>query len=179
MNYNLFAKTLLDISREGLAYKLGRKLALGSDKSYWNYIPSYENAIEDLLEQEIQKLKEINTLSFLDVGAGTSTIPTIMSIMGFAKSMGLEYQDLYVNLEPDWLFQGDLLDYDFKEWDVLYSYNPIQNEALMIKGIDNIIATMKSGAIFYFLPSSGAGQYLKKLGGRNLKGSAIIKYVKP
>lgn len=48
----------------------------------------------------------------------------------------------------------------------------------MKKGIDNIINTMKKGAIFYFNPVYGNGEYLKSKGGITVKNMKIVKYIK-
>jgi hypothetical protein len=180
-DYECFVAMAFQNHTENLVFKLGRELDLGRKEGYYCYIPTHINVIEDLLKFEISKLENINKLSFLDAGAGTSIIPKIMKSMGFKKSKGLEYQELFVKLDPEWLFKKDILKYNFKDWDVIYSYNPIQNNELMCKGIDNIINTMKPGAIFYFCSASyQISNKLNLLGSKELtRVNNVFKYIKP
>jgi hypothetical protein len=179
LDFELLCRTMFEGGRNSLQSQVGALVSLGSDKQYYAYIPSYSEYIARLLKYEISKIPNIENLSFLDAGAGMNTIPKIMKIMGFFNSKGLEYQDLYVKMDQNWLFQGDILTYDFKDWDIIYSYNPIKDTKLMCKGIDNIINTMKVGSIFYFLEASNAGQHLISKGGVRCKfNGQMIKYIK-
>jgi hypothetical protein len=168
-------------SHNSLEYIIKQKTNIGHDKNYYGYIPIDPHTLFRLLKEEISKIEDIGSKKFLDAGAGNSTICNIMSIMGFGECQGLEYRKIYVELNPLVLFRGNILTYNFKKWDVIYSYNPIIDKKMMAKGIDRIVSTMKPGAVFYFV---GASNYpietLISHGGVRINVSYnIIKYVKP
>lgn len=119
------------------------------------YIPTNPRILSKLILSEIVPIKQKDKKSFLDAGAGSCLIPELMSLFGFKESSGLEFSDFYVKLDQSKrLFQGDILTYNFSNWDVIYSYNPMCDHEMMKRGIDNIITTMKKGAILYFFTAS-------------------------
>ncbi len=139
-----------------------------NNKSYYPYIPTYTARLELILKKIIADNKNLSKKSFIDIGCGFPAIPIIMDILGCKQNKGLEYSELYIQLLANqykkYMIQGDLLTYDFKDFDILYSYNPIEDPELMIEGIKNITKTMKKGAIFYFNCVSGNTNILKDLG---------------
>ena len=122
---------------------------------FYYYIPSYNEYIKTVLLDLLKDSKLSTYTHFIDIGAGT---PLIMDIFRqalpkpiyYKKFTALELSDIYCEVFPP-LTKGNLLTYNFKEYDVLYSYNPIRNSDLMIEGLKNIISTMKEGAILYFV----------------------------
>lgn len=152
-------------------------------KGEYCYISSYEGIIVEIISDILRTFthEELPKKSFVDIGAGRTTIPDLMSKLGFKEAHGLEKNPVYLALSP-FLIAGDLLDYNFKKYDVLYAYHPIAKEETMIEGINNIVSTMKEGAIFYFCIANGTklGNHLIKLGAYPCnKNTGILKYVKP
>lgn len=86
-----------------------------------------------------------------------------MNILDF-NSKGVEFNDLYCNAYRNILIKGDILEYDFSSFDYIYSYNPLSNGELMVKALDNILSTMKKGAILYFVKAGGYSFDFKKYG---------------
>jgi hypothetical protein len=163
------------------AYKLKnihRKIDLKNN--YFPYIPICSYNLEYIVNDVLKSKKKLNKLSFIDIGAGTNTIPQLFKILGFGKVAGLEFDPVYVALDNQkLLLEGDLLTYNFKDYDILYSYNPIIDSNLMIKGITNIITTMKKGAILYFVPChSEIIKYFNNLGVYIAKEGHYLKYIK-
>ena len=167
----------------GFGCRFGRQ-----KEEYYNYIPINENAIirilKDIRKMHLKKQK----MSFIDIGCGIPVVPAIAKAFGFEESYGLEYSELLVQIADTFkrderlgiqMLNGDLVSYCFKDFDVLYSYNPIQKTELMIKGLENITKTMKKGAVFYFVSAGVDYKKLFELGFEELKGAnAIYKYVK-
>lgn len=180
MNTEALCEYFIHKSHTTLARKLVDRHRLGENKQYYPYIPVYSNRLNVIVEDVLKSKKKLDKLSFIDIGAGTSIIPQLFKILGFGKVSGLEFDAVYVALDDfKLLFQGDLLTHDFKDYDILYSYNPINNNELMIKGIENIIATMKKGAILYFVSaSSEVNNYFNKLGLTISKQGNYFKYIK-
>lgn len=145
--------------------------------------------IEDL---KLNKIKSKGK-KFIDIGSGFPIVPNIMHLIAGYNSIGLEYNQLVIDtidthrkmspfhyggiyLAP--VFQGNLLEYDFKDYDVLYAYSPIRDHTMMLDGIDNIIKTMKQGAVFYFQSTMRMNSdELKNRGLMHLKGP-MFKYIK-
>jgi hypothetical protein len=159
-----------------LPYKLSRQ-----NKDYYEYIPSNAGHLIPLFNEILINIPNIRNLSFLDIGAGNDLIPNLALIFGFKEACGLEYNDLYCNLTSN-LIKGDLLEYNFHKWDVMYSYNPIGNSLLMIDGLKNIMNTMKSNSVLYFSPASGeVERFLTRNNFINVNkyGAPLMKYTKP
>lgn len=154
-----------------IAYKLTR------NSNYYGYIPSYDRHLYNLFEDITKNVRSISKKKFIDIGCGFPLIPKIADILGFNDCKGLEFEDLYVKLdESGILIHGDLLNYDFKDYDVLYSYNPIRDIKLMNDGLRNIINTMKPGAIFYFADAGHIDDDIKLL---FIRCYSLWKYQKP
>lgn len=178
INYGLLIRTIFDKYNNTIFNVLRQHV---SDTKYWNYIPSHFKEIEVVLQDIICNDYKG---SVIDVGCGSPVIPTLFKILGY-KSYGLEYNELYKlaynslgeKVLDDYII-GDLLTHDFKEYDILYSYNPIRDKLLMLEGIKNIIKTMKPGAVFYFKEASVEYSDLRKLGFTLIPTSYISKYIK-
>lgn len=139
---------------DSIPYKLKNIHRDPKDKNYY-YIPSDCFDITELFKDICKNNKDLSKLSFMDIGAGLNTIPKIAKILGFKESKGLEIDPLYVKLDyNNFLIQGDILKYDFKDYDILYAYNPIKDHGTMLKGLKNIVKTMKPGATLYFNSAS-------------------------
>lgn len=141
------------------AMEEGRKIR---KDGHYPYIPMYSGRLVQMIQLHKALGLKFTGKSFMDVGCGVPVIPTIFSRLG-CKAFGLEYNKAYLKAYPE-LIEGDLLKYDFSAHDILYSYNPLSDPNLMVKGLDNIIATMKKGAIFYFFPAGPSEEKLKSLG---------------
>lgn len=156
IDYKEVVRQLFGRAYDSLAYRVSgimdNNMPYQEREKRWHYVPSNFNSIVELLEVYGTDLKG---KSFIDVGAGTSAIPKIFKMFGCEKAVGLEYNNVLVLLDTDhMLIEGDMLTYDFKEYDILYSYNPLKCTKLMTKGLENVINTMKVGAKFYFQPAS-------------------------
>lgn len=170
---------------------LKREFIHPDDKThdFYYYIPSSNVYIKTVLLDLLKDPKLDNYRNFIDIGAGTPLIMDIFKqvlpdLSWYKRFTSLELSDIYCELFKK-LTKGDLLTYNFKEYDILYSYNPIRNCDLMIEGLKNIINTMKEGAILYFV---AADYKVEKYLQDNLattdyilldKNSTIYKYTKP
>lgn len=180
MDYKLLCEKLFVSAYQSSAYKLNHKLREPNSKEYY-YIPSGNYTIVTVLEDLKKSKVNLADKSFIDIGAGTSTIPLIFKIAGCKTSVGLEFDKIFVKLDEDeLLFEGNLLRHDFKSYDILYSYNPIKDEELMIEGLKNIINTMKKGAILYFNAASyKVIRYLNNIvKAEKIEFTSIFKYIK-
>lgn len=170
----LCCMALRDVRKRG-EYKFNN--ALNKIQNYYPYIPSCEFSIMKVFE-DIYKTMNTKDLKFIDIGAGNDVILNIAKILGFDICRGLEYNDKLIELNSsNTLIKGDLLDYDFKDYDVLYSYNPIIDSELMLKGIKNIINTMSKNSVFYFNNANIHSETLKVLGFIYLRNN-IYKFTK-
>jgi len=139
---------------DSIPYKLKNLHRDKNDKNYY-YIPSSCSVVNSLFDHIIKNTKDLSKLSFMDIGAGLSIIPKIAKIIGFNESKGLEIDPLYIRLDYEkYLIEGDILKYNFKDYDILYAFNPIQDHNSMLIGLKNIIKTMKPGATLYFNSAS-------------------------
>lgn len=125
-------------------------------KGYYNYIPTDTRRIKQLLIDYILPIPNKKELRFLDAGAGTVLIPRIVKAIGFKEAKGLEYNTFLVDKSYGELIQGDILSYDFSGWDVIYSYNPLSSQEMMVQGLLNIMDTMSKGSTFIFYSASSA-----------------------
>lgn len=146
------------------------------NENYYHYIPTNDWSIwevaKDIKKRKIRKSK----CSFIDIGCGVPLIPVLFKHFGFKESIGLEYNKVF-NTYTGFIKNGDLFDVDFSRYDVLYSYNPIRNRTLMLKGIEHIISTMKKNAVFYFKNALFGSTELEDLGFEALRESIYV-YVK-
>lgn len=154
----------------------------GQNNKYYPHIPNryfYEIAVDMIREGLSEETK------YIDAGCGLgNTIMLLKEIIGEEDNLyGLEYDELYsMMLSLDLLkyrnlIKGDMLNFDFKGYKFIYSYNPIIVTELMEEAIKNIVKTMDEGAIFYFEQASNVTALLKELGFTNLF-SVTWKYVK-
>ena len=93
----------------------------------------------------------LESCNFLDAGCGMPVMPNLFKILGCKHSIGLEYTELYAKVFSEVVKQGNILEYNFRDHDIIYSYNPIKNPLLMDKGLVRMKKTMKPGAILYFV----------------------------
>lgn len=182
MDYSLLVNTVFNYYNNS-AFNFLRSININKD--YWNYIPTNNIDVSYMVKDVIDSSYKGN---FIDIGCGAPVIPNIFKILGF-KSFALEYNNIFktvydslyssnFNKPVDDYFIGDLLTHNFKEYDILYSYNPIKDQLTMIKGLKNIINTMKSGAVFYFKPASVDYKQLEKLGFVQINTYCLFKYIK-
>lgn len=148
-----------DIMTQGSLYKerdnIYKKLQ-EEKKDYFPYIPIDSQRIGWIIEDIMSNNLSLEDKNFMDIGCGVPIIPKIFDILGCKKSKGLEYQKDYIDKYGDgFLIQGDLLTFNFEEYDYLYSYNPICDNKVMSEGLTNIMKTMKPGATFYFVQACG------------------------
>jgi hypothetical protein len=105
-----------------------------------------------------------------------------MKILGCDEYHGLENNQTiieilhghYVNQH---VIPGNLFDFDFSTYDILYSYTPIADTKLMYDGICKIMTSMKPRATFYFACIHYVQPYLD-MGFVQLKRSCVLKYTK-
>lgn len=148
-------------------------------KDYFPYIPIDDQRIGLIIEDIMSTNPSLEDKSFMDIGCGVPIIPKIFDVLGCKKSVGLEYQEEYVKKDHEgFLIQGDLLTYGFGDYDYLYSYNPIRDGKLMSKGLQNIMDTMKPGAIFYFVQACSIDPKVMEKFTRATKGYSTYKFVK-
>jgi len=158
-------------------------------QNFYYYIPSSNVYIKTVLLDLLKDPNLSNYRNFIDIGAGTPLIMDIFEqvlpdLSWYKRFTSLELSDIYCEIFKK-LKKGNLLTYNFKEYDILYSYNPIRNSDLMIEGLKNIINTMKEGAILYYV---AADHKVEKYLQNNLattdcilldENSTIYKYTKP
>lgn len=92
--------------------------------------------------------------SFIDLGCGIPRIPLIAKLFGF-QACGLEFdKDTYDAVKNNDfripVIKGDMINFNCRDYDVIYFYVPIIDEGLMRKAFNNIVKTMKKGA--YLMP---------------------------
>lgn len=134
---------------------VGSSNRLTSD--YFPYIQIDNNRLAAIIEDMSLRIS-FSQAKFLDIGCGYPVIPRIMRTLLTKQADGLEYNSDYINKINPYLFEevrpihADLLTFEnYKEYDLLYSYVPIQNGKIMLEGIKYIQSQMKVGAIFYFI----------------------------
>ena len=176
-------------------YNLLSSLNYG-DKDRWYYIPSHNYQIENLIT-DIFKNNKLEKKRFIDIGCGYPAIGKMLQIMGYDPKniFGLEYNQNIIDVIKNShsiiplngndrriennIINGDLMNHNFKTYDILYSYNPLKRGDDMLEGINNIIKTMKKGAIFYFSNASISHIELEKLGfNRFATEPSLYKYIK-
>jgi SAM-dependent methyltransferase len=110
--------------------------------------------IEDALAQLAKGralFPERSTPRFLDCGSGLGFIATLAKGLGFAAT-GLEWSEQYVTLARK-LFpstktvQGDVLEFEYGDFDVVYYYGPFADEALQQRFEEKVEAELKSGGV--------------------------------
>ncbi len=126
---------------------INRRSTIHKNKDYFPYISTPSEGMAKLAKIIVQNHKE--GLSFCDAGCGIPAIPLIMSDLGY-KAHGVEFTKEYAEAFPKIVRYGDILTYDFKEFDILYAFSPIMKKEIMEKAVINIQNTMKKGATFYF-----------------------------
>jgi len=153
-HYELTRRFFKDITTHPIyegRFKINDKLK-DENKDYFPYIPISPDRVALIIEDLKNSNFQFEDKSFMDIGCGIPIIPKIFEALGCRTSKGLEYQQEYVDADKEnYLIQGDLLTYNFGNPDLLYSYNPIRDTKLMSQGLENIMDTMKSGAILYFI----------------------------
>lgn len=137
-----------------------------SDKDCYPFIPlegfRLSIIVEDILKNH-KTFEDRKKYVFCDAGCGIPFIPKILKILGF-KSFGVEYEKVFSKLYPYEVTHANILEYDFGKCDVVYSYNPIENPKIMVKALDNVLSTMKSGATLYFVKAGCYEFDFKKYG---------------
>lgn len=150
ISQKLLVEKMLKYGENHIIAQIGSKVRrISKNNEKYPYIQSTCFDVFTMIE-DLNKLGlNFSESSFIDAGCGVPVIPDIMRILGFKDTVGLEYNETYCSIEPS-LLQGDMLKFNFKPYDVIYSYNPFMNHELMNKAIRNVMKTMKKGAIFYF-----------------------------
>lgn len=165
LNLSKLISDLIEINRSSVQYQIGQIENYKNPRNVnYPYIPIDASMLTAVFI-DILKLKDYESKSFIDIGAGNNAVINIANILGFKKPKGLEINKLYLNLDIDNnLIEGDLTTFDFKDFDILYSYNPIRKASNMKQGLLNIVKTMKSGSIFYYCNACVPDDYLESLG---------------
>lgn len=162
-----YLNELIDFaSRETLQYKLNNEVGRDSQGKYYGYIPMYSWVLQEIAKDIKMNIPNLEEKQLIDAGAGTNLVANFFKgVLDLNSSVGLEISDVYLTLDKSKkLIKGDILKFNFKDYDIIYSYNPIRDNKLMIKGLKNIIKTMKNGAVLYYLDSNINPTQLKKLG---------------
>ncbi len=143
---------------------------------YFKYIPTYHRTVARIIEHLKDREVDFKLKSFIDIGCGVPAIPRIFKKLGCHTSKGLEYYQGYIAAYPE-LIHGDLLSYNFGEYDILYSYSPIKHQDIMREGLKNIINTMRKRAIFYYCDGIHA-LYKDPMGFKRVEELGLFYYVK-
>ncbi|HAI74767.1 MAG TPA: hypothetical protein DCM08_00840 [Microscillaceae bacterium] len=110
----------------------------------------------------MQKLRESNSKTFLDIGCGSGQKLYAALCMGFEKVVGIEYSEESYGYAIDFLApfiknnlveitKGDALkieDEFYSKADFLYTYSPMKDDKLMAQLFQRVMKNMKNGAIF-------------------------------
>jgi len=92
-----------------------------------------------------------------------------MKDIGCKKVAGLEYNQVLVEKsKQDFrdikIHCGNMLTFTgYEQYDILYAYNPLRDDNLMIEALYHIIKNMKVGASFYFYNARLKREDLKKI----------------
>lgn len=169
--------SMLASAYESVQYKIQQAISNAKDSKLYGYIPTGAYTLVPIIQNILENNPDLSKIKFMDIGCGYPIIPKIMQILNCKEAKGLEIQDIYVNLDrSNTLIKGDILKYNFKEYDILYAYNPIRDQNLMDKGLERIVKTMKPGATFYFANAGHPKTEVFKL----FKGyGSYWKYIKP
>lgn len=158
-----------------------------SNNEYYPYIALDTQRMSIIIDDIIKTNKSKKTKSFCDAGCGIPVIPKIMSILGY-ESYGIEYEKAYCNYFGERghrMIHGNILEFDFSNFDYVYSYNPIHQPKQMAKALENMLNTMKTGATLYFVKAScekvdferyGEVSNLKDVSGRVIE--SVFKIIK-
>ena len=173
--YNSYFQHILGTDDEG-GYKK-------SNKDHYSFIPTHN------IEKIVRTLHYVRTLDtgrnrsrnkFLDCGCGIGNIMMIANSLGF-KAYGIEYEKENVELarkllrntiNPDeQVIYGDIMEYKhYKQYDVIYYYEPLKNHRKQRKFADKIAKDAKRGA--FVIPNGAWGpdswatwEYIKADGG--------------
>lgn len=175
MNIELLCKEMLKKSYDTLQYKVGQLI---KNETNYPYIPVDEYRLSIIIKDLIKSKIDFKNKSFIDIGCGVPIIPKIFKILGCKESSGLEFEELYCRMDHEkYLIHGDLTTFNFKDYDILYSFNPIRNSELMEKGLNNIMTTMKEGSVLYFIQAGNISKTtLNKF--TKIKNESIFKFKK-
>lgn len=104
---------------------------------------------------------------FLDVGCGTGEKPFIAHLLGFKKSIGIEYTKEYYEYSiknikiPNIEFKNmDAFDYDFSHEQVVYLYHPMKYNEYMLDLWGKIIDELPPGGIMIEVSPNATGEIL-------------------
>ena len=130
-----------------------------SNKDHHCFIPTH-NA-EDIVRalhyvRTLDTSRNRNRNKFLDCGCGIGNIMILAQYLGF-KSYGIEYEKENVELarkllkrviDTKQVIHGDIMKYKYyKQYDVIYYYEPLQNREKRREFADKISKEAKRGAI--------------------------------
>lgn len=114
----------------------------------YTYIPVYDRALKEIIEH----VGNLEGKIVCDAGAGSTAIANLFLILGAKDAKALEINDVYQrHMDLKRLVKGNILTHDFSEYDIIYTFRPLSDKVLMVKGLKNIIKTMKKGARLYFV----------------------------
>jgi hypothetical protein len=147
---------------------------------FHEYIESNTYNIVSMFKHYFSKNKNIFEKTFIDIGCGFPLIPLVAHHLGFHSVYGIENNKLLCQFLANLrciVYNENLLDTDYVNYDCLYSYSPIKDVSMMKMGIENIIKTMKKNAYFYFLPAfSGEYESLTQMGFKKVTKSDNLFY---
>lgn len=180
INYTKLAAFFLqDANNSPLSQVRG---VINDNEKYYEYIPIDARRLA-LILQDLESSGKTSG-KFVDAGCGIPVIPALFNSLGF-DAHGVEYTKLYAEFykyygEYPPVFHDDILKWDFSCYDVIYTYNPINDNKLMAKAINNITKTMKRGAVLYFVIANCDTSLINNFERFTKVGSAsILKYKKP
>lgn len=119
----------------------------------------------------------LKSLSFLDVGAGIGEKVVIASYF-FENVFGIEYNKVNVEISRNIYFcllrnrlvnkneifkEGDALDFDYKDYDVIYYYRPMTAQEQMDKLFEKIIKTAKPGTFILSFLYESPNEYIENI----------------
>jgi len=137
--------------------------------SNWDFVPTTPSLLNMIIFDICMNLEDkryFPTISFLDIGCGSGLIPELMyKIFGFYCE-GIEYNKSIAKYAQSKLakyrynnrvkiyYKNAFTYKGYSNFDILYAYQPIQNERWEQKFLSRIINSMKQGATFYYISSN-------------------------
>lgn len=102
---------------------------------------------------KINKLFPLAGKKFIDIGTGIGCKTLIASELFEMKATGLEYSPIIIehSIPNILMLRGDGRKFNYKEYDLIYMYEPMIGPKNMMEMLTNIVNTMHSNALLLYI----------------------------
>ncbi|MCP3685093.1 MAG: class I SAM-dependent methyltransferase [bacterium] len=122
-----------------------------ADPEMYGYIPSDSAFVYNVLSTVVKH--RTGGKRFIDAGCGIGIVNLMASYLGYV-SHGLELDDRTFNLaqtlfgEKCTFIKGSVVEYDYGDYDVIYSYRPYRNKRKQDEFVGVVEGSMRVGSLF-------------------------------